>query len=258
MKYFVLGSVFFAVQACASMRDFGRNHCKDPEEYWGQEWVNNYSKDLSSLPLDELRRMRDKMGAKYTVIEIDRMKHCANPKAKEMGEKHAAFLVKLDQAYQAAEIKQEQVRAANLKQIEAEELADQEAQERERQAVCDKVGKVIKKQGLKTECGVTVNDIIVGILRNFITIKDAKNAVGDIGKREAGWIAFQAFPDRALFMADSGVVLLVKRQGILETQKLSDLGCFVSEMKCFLAFDSVTTYQTNFGSKQAFVFRVVE
>jgi hypothetical protein len=258
MKYFVLGSVFFAMQACATVLDHGRNHCKDPEEYWGQEWVNNYSKDLSSLPLDELRRMREKMGAKYTVVEIERMKYCSNPKAKEMGEKHAGFLVKLDQAYQAAEIKQEQVRAANLKQIEADEAAAMEAQEREKQAVCDKVGKVIRKKGLKTECGLTVNDIITGLLRNFASVKDVKNAVGDIGNRESAWTAFQAFPDRALFMSDSGVVLLVKRQGILESQKLSDLGCFVAEMKCFLAFDGVTTYQTNFGSKQAFVFRVVE
>lgn len=258
MKYFVLGSVFFALQACASLRDHGRTECADPEEYWGREWLDNYSKDLSKLSVQELSKMRDRMGNWASVKTIERMKSCGNPQAIEMSERHPQFLVKLEQAIQAEQTKLETVRAANLKQIEAEELAEQEAQERERQAVCDKVGKVIKKKGLKTECGVTVNDIIVGILRNFITIKDAKNAVGDIGKREAGWTAFQAFPDRALFMADSGVVLLVKRQGILETQKLSDLGCFVSEMKCFLVFDSVTTYQTNFGSKQAFVFRVVE
>jgi len=258
MKYFVLGSVFFAMQACATVLDHGRNECQDPEEYWGQKWVENYSKDLSSLSLEELRKMNDTMGNKQSVLVIERMKRCSNPKAKDMSERHPTFLVKLDQAIQSKQTQLEQVRAENLKQIEADEAAEMEAQEREKQAVCDKVGKVIKKKGLKTECGLTVNDIITGLLRNFASVKDVKNAVGDIGTRESAWTAFQAFPDRALFMSDSGVVLLVKRQGILESQKLSDLGCFVAEMKCFLAFDGVTTYQTNFGSKQAFVFRVVE
>ena len=257
MKYFVLGSVFFALQACASMRDYGRNEC-NPEEYWGQEWLNNYSKDLSTLSIQDLSKMRDRMGNWANVKTIEGMKRCGNPKAIEMSERHPSFLAKLDQAIQAKQTQLEQVRAENMKKIEADEAAEMEAQERERQAVCDKVATVIKKKGLKTECGLTVNDIITGLLRNLITVKDAKNGVGDIGKRESAWTAFQAFPDRGLFMSDSGVVLLVKRQGILESQKLSDLGCFVAEMKCFLAFDGVTTYQTNFGSKQAFVFRVVE
>ena len=257
MKYFVLGSVFFALQACASI--VAQAGCANPEQNWAQEWKANYSKDLSKLSMQELMELRAWMGGKYTVIDkAERLKRCGNAEAIEISEKNPAFLVKLDSAIQAEQAKLDKIRDEKTKQIEAEETAAMEAQEREKQAVCDKVDKVIKKKGLKTECGLTVNDIIVGLLRNFTTVKEVKNAVGDIGKREAGWTAFQAFPDRALFMADSGVVLLVKRQGILETQKLSDLGCFVSEMKCFLAFDSVTTYQTNFGSKQAFVFRVVE
>ena len=256
MKYFVLVSVFFAMQACTTIAQAG---CANPEKNWAQEWKANYSKDLSKLSIQELMELRAWMGGKFTVIDkAERLKRCGNAEAIEISEKNPAFLVKLDIAIQVEQAKLDKIREDKTKQIEADEAAAMEAQEREKQAVCDKVDKVIKKKGLKTECGLTVNDIITGLLRNFATVKDVKNAVGDIGTRESAWTAFQAFPDRALFMSDSGVVLLVKRQGILESQKLSDLGCFVAEMKCFLAFDGVTTYQTNFGSKQAFVFRVVE
>lgn len=267
----------FGIQACQTVQlksmIFDKPRCKDPEkEVWTdysfqfswskgkvdikQEMEKIYSADLSSMPSSTLREWRLELGpyesgmpnvqkfpapVREAASKLLSMQNCINPEAKQMSDRHLAFIEKVIAEIPLAIAREEERR----KETMAREM-DQEKRE------CDQEKEFAKKRGLIATCGLPLSNMIRGILRNEVAEPDMRKSIVSINF--SNWNnaeAFQALADRALFMVErENFIIMVKGRGIIQGQKLQDLS---SEF----VYEGITQYESNFGPRQAFVFSIL-